>query len=347
VAAISARPYVSGDDKVPRSDILERARDSSDVAYRQLVSRLPDHVGHVIGYHRGWWEADGAARTGVGGKGLRPALALTCAAAAGRVGATSLDAAVCVELLHDWTLVHDDVMDGDIERRHRASVWAQFGIPRAVLVGDVLLSQAVSRAAHLPHPATRIVSDVVDELCRGQWADLDLAAAELPTMEQVLTMASQKTGSLLATACYLGARSGGGTLEQAAQYAAFGRELGIAYQAADDILGIWGDPDTTGKPAGQDLVRCKRSIPVVAALQNSSAEGHELRGLLQAGRTLSPGETDRASVLIIAAGGRQYAEEEVRDRTELALRHLDAAEPTPSAGNDLRTLAQMLVGRVR
>ncbi|MCF6475695.1 hypothetical protein FAF44_46200, partial [Nonomuraea sp. MG754425] len=139
--------------------ILERARLLVEPAHRAVVDRFPAELRHIAGYHAGWWDGEGRPAGG-GGKALRPALALACAraAAGGRPGAerAALPAAVAVEMVHDFSLLHDDVMDGDRTRRHRPAAWAVFGVGRTVLTGDLLLTTAIHHLAttgpHLPEP---------------------------------------------------------------------------------------------------------------------------------------------------------------------------------------------------
>ena len=286
-----------------------------------------------MGFHRGWWDADGARRHGGAGKALRPALVLLSAAASGSDPDSALNAALCVELVHDWSLIHDDVMDEDAERRHRPTLWAEFGTAHAVLAGDLILTLGLQMAAGLGSSGLQIITDTLEELCLGQWTDLDSTGNEVVTVQEALATAAGKTGALLSAACQLGARVDGTThKEQVHHYAKFGRELGIAFQAADDLLGIWGDPDRTGKPVAADIAARKRTLPVCAALSSGHSSADELTAILKSPQALTSKEIAHAASLIELTGGREWTEALVNDRTMLALTDLAAAKPVEPAG---------------
>lgn len=192
-------------------EILAHARSMVEPAHRKAVGDLPASVRIVAGYHIGWWEADGTPRR-TSGKALRPALTLGCAAAAGAADLTeAVPAAVAVELVHDFSLLHDDIMDADPTRRHRPAAWTQFGVPLAVLAGDALLTDAVRLAATGTRGAlaARIVADALRDLCRGQAADIAFEQRDDVALEECLAMAADKTGALLGAACHLGAVAAG------------------------------------------------------------------------------------------------------------------------------------------
>jgi len=220
---------LSGAADRPRTaaQILAETRAVVNPAHRAAVDGLPLEIRHVAGYHIGWWEADGRM-TGAGGKAVRPAFVLACARAAGGGGdqaemtdrRAAVDAAVAVELVHDFSLLHDDVMDGDLTRRHRAAAWAVFGVGRAILAGDALLALAMdvltgdpgpdddAGTRGLPHVragSARVLSGALLELCRGQSADLAFENRGDVTLTECLAMAERKTGALLGAACQLGA----------------------------------------------------------------------------------------------------------------------------------------------
>ena len=190
-----------------------------------------------------------------------------------------------VELVHNFTLLHDDVMDRDTTRRHRPTAWTVFGDADAILAGDALQALALRLLAEDPHPASRPaaarLADCVIELCEGQQADtaLERRAPGEVTLDEVLAMAEAKTGALLGCACALGGLYAGAADEDVAALDAFGRQAGLAFQLIDDVIGIWGDPSRTGKPAGADLAARKKSLPVVAALASGTPAAAELAAL--------------------------------------------------------------------
>ncbi|WP_026413054.1 polyprenyl synthetase family protein [Actinomadura oligospora] len=337
--------------------LLERSRALVEPGYRGAVDLLPSPVRRVIGYHAGWWDVDGRAADG-GGKAIRPALVLAAASALGTEPseAAVTAAGVAVEMVHDFSLLHDDVMDRDMTRRHRPAAWTVFGTGQAIVAGDLLLATALG---HLPGPAAgavpapfardarAVLSDAVVRLCAGQSLDLRFERRARVTLDECLRMSDGKTAALLEASCRLGALAGGADPQAASSLAAFGRHLGIAFQLKDDLLGIWGDPAVTGKPAGSDLSSRKKSLPVVAALHSKNTAAGELAELFSAPAELSEGEVARAAQLVEQAGGRAWAELEARRRLTAAFTALDHAAIPAEHQSELRALASLLAARDR
>ncbi|WP_030594357.1 family 2 encapsulin nanocompartment cargo protein polyprenyl transferase [Streptomyces fulvoviolaceus] len=331
--------------------ILERARASVDPELRSALESLPGSMRRIALYHFGWEHADGTPAAGNAGKAIRPALVLTAAAALGgpRARAAAVRAAAAVELVHNFTLLHDDVMDRDTTRRHRPTAWTVFGDGDAILAGDALQAVALRLLAEDPHPAAaaaaaRLAACVV-ELCEGQHADLAMerrGPGEV-TLDEVLAMAEAKTGALLGCACALGALYTGASAEDVAALDAFGREAGLAFQLIDDVIGIWGDPRNTGKPAGADLAARKKSLPVVAALGSGTPAASELAELY--GSPYEEGDLERTALAVEQAGGRDWAGAQAADRMARAMQELARAVPDPEAAGGLLALAEFVTRR--
>ncbi|MDX2938850.1 family 2 encapsulin nanocompartment cargo protein polyprenyl transferase [Streptomyces ipomoeae] len=329
--------------------ILEQARSSVDPELRRAVESLPDSMRRVARYHFGWEHADGTPATGNAGKAIRPALVLAAVEAFGGRESTAVRAAAAVELVHNFTLLHDDVMDRDTTRRHRATAWTVFGVPDAILAGDAMQALALRLLAEDPHPASaaasaRLASCVV-ELCAGQHTDTEMEGRrpEEVTLGEVLAMAEAKTGALLGCACALGALYAGADEEDVAALDAFGREAGLAFQLIDDVIGIWGDPHRTGKPAGADLMVRKKSLPVVAALASGTPEAVELAELY--GVPYEEGDLERTALAVERAGGRDWAQVQAADRMARAMHELSRAVPDPEAAGGLLALAEFVTRR--
>ena len=278
--------------------LLEHTRDAVDPHLRAAVDTLPGAIRRVAKYHFGWQNADGSPASGQSGKAIRPALVLAAARALGGDPEVAMRAAVAVELAHNFTLLHDDVIDEDTTRRHRPTAWAVFGVPDAVITGDAMLSLALRLLADDPHPASAHaavrLSTCVIELCAGQQADgaLEDRDPDDVTLDECLAMAMAKTGALLGCACALGALYAGAGERAVLAMDGFGREAGLAFQLIDDLIGIWGDTARTGKPVGADLTAHKKSLPVVAALTSDTPAAAELAALYQ-GVMNTPGEVRR------------------------------------------------------
>ncbi len=225
---------------------------------------------------------------GGAGKALRPALALLSARAADAAAERAVPAAVAVELVHNFSLLHDDIMDGDTERRHRPTAWTVYGVGMAILAGDALLALAQDLLLEGQPPesvwASRCLSAAIQRLIAGQGADLAFERRGDVTVAECLDMAGDKTAALMACACSIGAVYVGGPAGMAKSLAGFGAYAGLAFQLTDDLLGIWGAPEVTGKPVRSDLRARKKSLPVVAAHhQRHPGRGRTGRAARQAG----------------------------------------------------------------
>ncbi|MEV1023598.1 family 2 encapsulin nanocompartment cargo protein polyprenyl transferase [Streptomyces sp. NPDC050264] len=333
--------------------ILAQARASVDPELRRAVEALPEPIRRVALYHFGWQHADGTPAVGSAGKAVRPALVLAAARALGGRPEGAVRAATAVELTHNFTLLHDDVMDRDTTRRHRPTAWTVFGSADAILTGDALHAQAQRLLAEDPHPAApaaaaRLAACVV-ELCAGQSTDVALERRDPGevTLEETLAMAEAKTGALLGCACAVGGLYAGASEAEAAALDAFGRAAGLAFQLIDDVIGIWGDPARTGKPAGADLAVRKKSLPVVAALASGGPAARELAALYG---PVGPGKEGEAELEAIAlaverAGGRDWAQAQAADEMARALHQLAEAVPVPEAADGLLSLAEFVTRR--
>lgn len=331
--------------------VLDRARELVTPVQREAVSRLVPGIRLAAEYHLGWCEADGQPTTGDGGKCVRPALAVLSAEAVGASAAASLPGGAAVELLHNFSLVHDDLMDGDRERRHRPTVWTVFGAGSAIIVGDAMHTLAYQILLDVPGPAgraaTRALSVATAHMIAGQADDMAFEHAASVTVERCLAMEAGKTGAILACASEIGAILAGAPDAVVEALHDFGMHLGLSFQAVDDLLGIWGDPARTGKPVANDLRQHKQSLPVVAALaagDSRRAERAELARLLGTVE-LSEKEVARAVELVDACGGRALASEEAARHLEAALACLDRVDLAPGAVVELTQLAQFVTDR--
>lgn len=331
--------------------LLERTRSAVNPQLRSTIESLPGSIRRVAMYHFGWEHADGTPATGSAGKAIRPALVLAAARALGGDPRQVVRAAAAVELAHNFTLLHDDVIDEDSTRRHRPTAWTVFGTPEAIIAGDALLALALRLLAEDRHPASAAASGrlaaCVIELCAGQQADcaFEERAPHEVSLDECLAMAMAKTGALLGCACALGALYAGGGEEEAAAMDAFGREAGLAFQLIDDLIGIWGDPARTGKPAGADLAAHKKSLPVVAALTSGTSAGAELAEFYRG--PMSPTAVRLAAEAVDRAGGRDWAQLQAADRMARAVHELARTVPDLTAAGDLLALAEFVTRRTR
>jgi geranylgeranyl diphosphate synthase type I len=328
---------------------LLRARSAVEPALRQAVDRLDPDSRLLADHHFGWTDGANSGGTSSSGKAVRPALALLSARAVGADEAIAVPGAVAVELVHNFSLVHDDLMDGDVERRHRPTVWALHGAAAAILCGDAMLAlatQVLLDAGTLDAvEAARQLAAATQELIRGQHADLDFERRRYVGVDECLAMAAGKTGALLACSAAIGAVLAGAPAATVRALSTYGAELGLAFQLVDDLLGIWGDPATTGKPVGSDLRARKKSLPVAFALTDPGPASAELAHWLDTAGPDSDDDIARAADLVQAAGGRAWATEEATRRLALAESALAAAALDPAAVEELVTLGRFVVTR--
>ncbi|GAB2975439.1 family 2 encapsulin nanocompartment cargo protein polyprenyl transferase [Saccharothrix stipae] len=335
----------------PVREVVAWSRAMVQPALRAAVDGLPASVRHVAGYHLGWWDEHGNPTDGVGGKAIRPVLAQLAAEAVGGTATSAVPAAAAVELVHNFTLLHDDVLDGDRTRRHRPAAWHVFGIQDAILTGDAMLALAFDVLAAGGHPSAlagvRVLNATVLGLVEGEQADLAFEGRHDIGPAECVAMVERKTGGLLACAGALGAMFAGAGPAEVAGLRDFGLCLGVAFQHVDDLLGIWGDAAVTGKPVHGDLRARKKSLPVVAALTSGTPAGRELAALYEGDGHAVAAEPARAARLVEEAGGRAWSEQQAELLLARALRRLDSIKPAPRAAAELADLARAMVHRDR
>ena len=318
--------------------VLARARALVDEPIRAAVARLNPELRAPLEHHLAG-----------GGKHVRAALALLSAAASGADEEEAIPAAVAIELMHNFSLIHDDVIDGDRERRHRATVWAEFGVGAAIIAGDALALLAtevlLDGAGPFGSVAALALAKATQGMISGQADDMAFETRSVVSIDECLTMEERKTGALLACAASLGAVLAGAPTAVTDALAQFGNHLGVAFQAVDDLLGIWGDPRVTGKPVGSDLRQHKKTLPVCAALAAADGMAGELVTLLR-GR-LSERDVETAAQFVDAYGGRDITLATADRHLGLALAALDRVPLAAGPSAELAELARFVVGRDR
>jgi geranylgeranyl diphosphate synthase type I len=309
----------------------------------------PDPFYGMMQYHMGWVNEDFLPVTVHGGKRIRPLLTmLTCKASAGD-WTKAVPAAVAVEILHNFSLVHDDIEDVSPTRRGRNTVWKIWGEAQAINSGDAMFALAHLTLARLTNsnvPSVTVVRALqrFDETClsltHGQYSDMDFEAREVVQVDEYIEMITGKTAVLLSLCAELGALIAGQDDNSIAHYAEFGLNLGLAFQVIDDILGIWGDESKTGKSAATDIITKKKTLPVLYGLERSN----ELTNLYR--HMEADDDFVREVVTLLdELGAREYASARAATYSTVALQHLQDANPTGEAGEALLQLADMLMQR--
>jgi geranylgeranyl diphosphate synthase type I len=289
-----------------------------------------------------------------GGKRLRPCLVLLSCEAVGGRPEDALEAAAAVEILHTFTLIHDDVMDRDELRRGVRTVHVLWGVPMAIIAGDALFAKVFEALAEnvrrLGLPAEkaveifRSISLASFEICRGQAMDIQMAQRGTVSESEYLEMISGKTGALLEASMRIGAIVGGGSEREVGALSAFGRKIGIAFQIRDDILGITGEESKLGKPIGSDIGEGKRTLPIIYALRRLPlTERKFLEEALGRGR-VSESRLRRIVSMLHECGAIDYSVKLARRMVEEAKAELSAVEESEAKGI-LLDLADFVVVR--
>lgn len=323
---------------------------------QRLLSERPLPLYDMLRYHLGWVDTDGRPVGGDGGKGLRPTLCLLCAEAVGGDVGSALPAAASLELIHAFSLIHDDVMDNSPTRRHRPTVWKVWGRAQAITAGDAMFSLAhlaVWSLAERGVPGERMAQagSLLDEtclrLCEGQYLDVDFEGKMTVTVDGYLGMIQGKTGALIQASCQVGALLGGAPAEQVARFAEAGLRLGEAFQIRDDVLGVWGEAATMGKPTAEDIKSRKQALPIALARAAAAPEQRaRLEELYRLPRITSVAVRE-VLTLFDALGVQAKAQAIARRAAQQAIEALDATGLHNPAMDQLRALATFAVERER
>lgn len=302
-------------------------------------------------YSMGWADADGRAIVATEGKALRPTLCLFACEAAGGILDRAMPAAVSLELVHNFSLIHDDVQDRDETRHHRPTVWAVWGDAKALVAGNVMNVVADASLAELAqlgvslqdaNRVARLLTEAYLEMIEGQFLDLSYEGRSDVGMRAYLGMISKKTGALFRCALNVGALLGGGDTPTVRAFRECGRHLGFAFQVRDDVLGIWGDDDTTGKPVGADIRRKKNSLPVVYAMSKARGTDASVLESVYRSESIDDEAVDDVLGIMDCLSVKDYAEGLVAEHCDATLSSLDGVEMSPRDRQDVEELCHFL-----
>lgn len=342
------------------ANLQQSMLDAIETELKRQVSRLdqprtkPFH--EMLTYHMGW-TGEGAGPQAAG-KRIRPLITLLSVASITvdkeDIGDSSVNwlhavsLAAAIELVHNFSLVHDDIQDNSELRRGRKTTWVKWGAPMAINVGDALFvianQSALDLKEHYPAEvvvrAAGILNDCCLELTQGQFLDMSYEERTDLTMEDYWPMIGGKTSALLSVCTQIGALLGYAQEERVELYRLFGYTLGLAFQVQDDILGIWGDEALTGKSAASDLVEGKNSLPVLFGLEKNGEFAKRWRQ-----GPVRQDEVGAVAAMLEKEGAKAYAEKMSEELTQKALGYLQQAEPQGEAGEAMLGLANMLLKR--
>jgi geranylgeranyl diphosphate synthase type I len=332
------------------TDLTHTMLSSIEAELRRQVDRLDEaHTAsyhEMLTYHMGWTGA--GAGPEATGKRIRPLLVLLTAASCGADWRAALPAAAAVELVHNFSLVHDDIQDNSDKRRGRTTVWVKWGMPMGINAGDglfVLSNLAITDLAgaypaEVVVEAARTLHATCLDLTRGQFLDMSFEKRDDVRVEDYWPMISGKTAALLSCCCSIGALLGGADEPTREAYRSFGHSLGLAFQIQDDILGIWGDEAVTGKSAAIDLVEGKKSLPILYGLgKNGPFAARWKQGPIR------QEEVEELARKLAAETAYSYAQDAAVQMTDMAVNSLREADPQGEAGEVLIALADRLLKR--
>ncbi|MBI5652773.1 MAG: polyprenyl synthetase family protein [Chloroflexi bacterium] len=305
-------------------------------------------------YHLGWTDTQFVETQTNPGKRIRPLLCLLACETLTGDWRRAMPAAVAIELAHNFSLIHDDIEDASDERRGRAAVWKVWGLAQGLNAGDgmfVLARLALDQMMERGYPIAKCnaVSRVFDAatlaLCHGQFLDLGFEVRDDVTIDEYMQMVGGKTAALISAATRIGAMLATDDAQMIAAFARFGENIGTAFQITDDILGIWGDPQITGKSAASDILSKKKSLPAIFGLSHPRF-GEALRAIYRKPALDQP-DIARVMVLLDAIGARAYAEQRADEYRAAALAALAETGIANRAMSLLRDAAELMTRRVR
>ena len=335
---------------------FSRYQGEIDRALRAELEGMDSPLYHTHRYYMGWVEQDGSPSNNGGGKRLRPTLTLLAADASGGEPERAMPVATALEYVHNFSLIHDDLEDMDEFRHHRATVWAVWGEPTAIVSGNAMLKVADNAARKLLDrgvseqvalEAERSLTENYLRMMEGQYLDIHFESRGTVTVEQYLDMIERKTGALIETAVYLGSlvsRPNGPDRRMSEGLRSVGYELGRIFQIRDDILGVWGGQET-GKPVGADIQRKKKALPAVHALNNSNGPAREKVESIFAKEELDGEDVEQVLEVMEDIGTQEYCQTMANGRWTRAKSVIQSLQLAGDAERDLEELGEFLLVR--
>lgn len=357
----------STNEQVSGRELDALHREASALIDRELASLLDELDGaapllrRMCAYHLGMVDAEGiavpaGARRQIEGKRMRPQLALLCCAAAGGEMRAAAPLAAAIELLHNFTLVHDDIQDRSPNRRHRPTVWRLWGDAQAINAGDALFAAAQIGVLASRSPAigpegvldiARAFNRMTIDIVRGQVLDLGFEGRRDVSPEDYLEMIGGKTAAIVRFAAWAGARLGGADDAEATHFGAFGEALGLGFQLRDDALGVWGAAEDTGKDTADDIRRRKQALPVLLLRRAASDVDRAELDRIFAAPAVPEADVERVLAMLDRYDIAGAVASRVRQAHDTAVAELDALPPgaDPVAVAALRALTDRMAVR--
>ena len=311
---------------------------------RHQIIRDEPNVYDMLRYSMGWVDDNGKPSSSTRGKALRPTLCLYICEAVGGNWERAIPAAVALELIHNFSLIHDDIQDQDHIRHHRPTLWSIMGTPKALIAGNMMRVLADITAMKLVSTGTpnNIIFEVINsltksylEMIEGQYLDLEFESKPKISISDYLKMISLKTGALIKTSITIGATIGTTKKNQIKEFNDFGKNLGFAFQIRDDYLGIWGKSSETGKPVGADILRKKNSFPIIHSKTKSSGSNSKQIEKIFSKDNLTDNDLSDILQIMDELQTREYTLKTTDHYCDLALNNLNKINVVKSFKDDL------------
>ena len=338
----------------PLPTIFQRYKSLIDSSLRKSLANTTLSAYSMLRYSMGWEDTDGSPMVATQGKALRPTLCLlACEATGGRIE-KALPSAISLELIHHFSLIHDDIQDRDQTRHHRPTIWAVWGEPKALTVGNIMRGIANMSLWKLADEdlspeeilnLTSLLTNAYLEMIEGQYLDISYEGSHNISIADYLEMISKKTGALIRCALCLGALASTRNEPIAQAFLEFGRSLGFIFQIQDDVLGIWGQPNTTGKPVGADILRKKNTLPVVFTMSETRGTDRKILQEIYNGPVIGDEEISSVLDIMDRVGAKQYANDLAIQHHERAMNSLDSIKLVSDFQKDFKDLTNFLLIR--
>lgn len=338
--------------KLPAAFLRYRAE--IDAELRSILDEFQSPLYDMLRYHLGWLDEQGNVQSGYAGKALRPTLCLLASEATGGVYQQALPAAAALEFVHNFSLIHDDVQDNDRERRHRPTLWMIWGKPQAINAGTamrILANLAITHLAQHGVPiekqlrAQRLLDETSLSLIEGQYLDISFESRLDVGVADYMGMIEKKTAALIACSLELGALLGTNDERVVRAFRNFGRNLGIAFQIRDDVLGIWGDSEKTGKPVGSDIRRRKKSLPILYAWEKAGEQARDELMEIYSKAVIDDAQLERVLDILEHVQAHIKAQRMAEEYCERALAEIQELPLPVWARDDLEEIASFLTQR--
>ena len=341
---------------IPLPQMFQRYRANISRSLRDSLSQQHSDVYDMLRYYMGWVDENGRPHEAMEGKALRPTLCLFACEAVGGALEMAMPSAVALEFIHNFSLIHDDIQDRDEIRHNRKTLWAVWGDPKALVAGNVLrvvadecLHQLLDSGLDYDRAlaAGMLLTEAYLEMIEGQYLDLQFEGRHDISMSDYLNMISRKTGALIRCSLNLGAVVGAQEQGVGDAFKESGRAMGYVFQIIDDVLGVWGDEETTGKPVGADIRRKKNSYPVVYTMGRANDKDQKMLNEIYEKDELDDSDVDSVLAVMDRLDVKNQAQQEAEKYANVALESLAPVELSREARQEVEDLAHFLLVRDR